>query len=68
MVESRWNENDDIIIIIIIIINGQNKSFLFERILVIAMSELCVTAIQLGVYVCFLISSYLVGTSNVFIL
>jgi hypothetical protein len=46
MVESRWNENDDIIIIIIIIINGQNKRFLFERILVFAMSELCVTAIQ----------------------
>ena len=50
MVESRWNENDDIIIIIII--NGQNKSFLFERILVIAMSELCVTAIQSGVSIC----------------
>ena len=61
MVESRWNENDDIIIIIII--NGQNKSFLFERILVIAMSELCVTAIQSGVSI-FVFTMILLGRNK----
>ena len=67
MVESRWNENDDIIIIIIIIIiiNGQNKRFLFERILVFAMSELCVTAIQSVVSMfCFFFTIVLLGRNK----